>query len=255
MSRLTPDLFEPVRTARTVENVMEQILDRLRGGLLAEGDFLPSERTLADAMAVSRRTIRAAVRALVDAGVVEVLSGSSGGIRIRSIWLPEELALQSAALRADEIFEILEARRTLEPRMAQLAAARGQDDHFGAMRRSIELQWQHRDDRSRVIQMNALFHRSMWRAAANEPLEHAMKLIYRKLEIALDMTVRTPDDTVRSIEIHERTLTALMRGDPDEVDAVMDEHMSYLEEISESVLGRRRLRPLPEFLRLREPSR
>jgi DNA-binding FadR family transcriptional regulator len=248
--RAQPELFAPVTTRRTVENVVDQIVDKLNDGLLSEGQFLPSERTLAEVMGVSRRTIREAVRVLAEAGVVEVLPGSAGGIRVASMWVPAELGVKAPAVPpVDKVFEVLEARRTLEPRIAQLAAARGTDAHFAPMQRSIDLQWEHRDDRRKVIQLNALFHRMTWRAAQNETLEQAMKLIYAELEVALDMTVRTPSDTTRSIEIHERTLEALKRGEPGELADVMDEHMSYLETICEEVFGRRRVRATPDFLR------
>jgi DNA-binding FadR family transcriptional regulator len=253
-SRVAADQFRAVTTRSTVKNVVDQIIDCLRDGSLEEGEFLPSERTLAEVMTVSRRTIREAVRLLASAGVVEVLPGSAGGIRITSIWVPDELSNPPAtALAADEMFAVLEARRTLEPRVAQLAGARGTDEDFNAMHRTIDLQWQHRDDRSKISQLNAQFHRTMWRAARNETLEAAMKVIFRQLELGLDMSVRTPHDTTESIKIHERTIEALMRGNSDDITVAMDEHMSYLETISESVLGRRRIRAVPEFLQPREP--
>jgi DNA-binding FadR family transcriptional regulator len=91
----------------------------------------------------------------------------------------------------------------------------------------------------------------MWQAAGNETLESAMKLIFRQLEVAFDMTLRTSDDTEHSIEIHERTLHALMNGDAEDIAVAMDEHMVYLETICESVVGRRRWRMTPDFLRPR----
>jgi GntR family transcriptional repressor for pyruvate dehydrogenase complex len=247
--RARTDLFQPVTTRSTVRNVVDQIVENLRAELISEGEFLPSERTLASVMGVSRRTIREAIRVLAEAGVVEVLPGSAGGIRVVSIWVPDELGEDSpTAPQADRIFEVLEARRTLEPRIAQLAGVRGTDEHFEAMQRSIDLQWKHLEDRRKVGQMNARFHRLIWRAAANQTLEGAMRLIYGDLEVGFDMTIRTPSDTTKSIQIHERTLEALKRGDPDEIDEVMDEHLSYLESICESVLGRRRVREMPPFL-------
>jgi GntR family transcriptional regulator, transcriptional repressor for pyruvate dehydrogenase complex len=244
------DLFHQVTTRSTVRNVVDQILDRLKAGMINEGEFLPSERNLAEVMGVSRRTVRAAVKVLVDLGLVEVLPGSAGGVKVISIWVPDRVGDPSPAeLAADQIFSVLEARRTLEPRIAQLAAARGTDEHFAAMQRTIDLQWEHRDERDKVSQMNTRFHRLMWRAAGNETLEAAIQLVYRRLNIAFDMTLRTPADTGASIELHERTLAALTRGDPTEIDQVMDEHLAYLEDICESVLGRRRVREEPEFLR------
>jgi DNA-binding FadR family transcriptional regulator len=247
--RVGTEQFRPVTTRSTVKNVVDQIVDCLRDGAFEEGDFLPSERTLAEVMMVSRRTIREAVRVLAEAQVVEVLPGSAGGIRIASIWVPDELSTSSSAvLAADHIFAVLEARRTLEPRIAVLAGARGTDEDFRSMQRTIDLQWENRDDRVKVSQLNGRFHRTMWRAARNEVLAAAMKGIFRELELGLDMTIRTPDDTSASIEIHERTIEALMRGDANDIAVAMDEHMAHLETISESVLGRRRIRSIPDFL-------
>ena len=40
-----------------------------------------------------------------------------------------------------------------------------------------------------------------------------MRDVYLRLEPALDVAMGTPDDTRGSLEVHERTLTALRSGD------------------------------------------
>lgn len=248
--RRTPvTLFRPVRTRRTVENVVAQIVEHLKDGELDEGDALPGERQLATQMEVSRRTIRQAIGVLADAGVLSVQPGPSGGIRVRSIWLPAEIAEQGVALSPDGVIEVLEARRTIEPRVAQLAALRATDADFAAMRSAIELQRNVASDRDKLNQANALFHRAMWRSARNSALEAAMRLIWDSLEVALDMTSRTDTDHEDSLRLHEETLAALRKGKPNGVEAAMDAHLRYLEDICEDVLGRDLHRPAPVFLR------
>ena len=248
--RRTPvTLFRPVRTRRTVENVVAQIVEHLKDGELDEGDALPGERQLATQMEVSRRTIRQAIGVLADAGVLSVQPGPSGGIRVRSIWLPAEIAEQGVALSPDGVIEVLEARRTIEPRVAQLAALRATDADFAAMRSAIELQRNVASDRDKLNQANTLFHRAMWRSARNSALEAAMRLIWDSLEVALDMTSRTDTDHEDSLRLHEETLAALRKGKPNGVEAAMDAHLRYLEDICEDVLGRDLHRPAPVFLR------
>jgi len=242
-------LFEPVRTRRTVENVIDQIVEKIKAGDLEHGAALPGERQLAAQMEVSRRTIREAVNALSTAGVLEVQPGSGGGMRISSIWVPTELTKGAIALSADEVFQILEARRTVEPRIAQLAAARATDEDFDAMRSAIELQRKVSGDPKKMTQADALFHRAMWRAARNDYLERTMVMIYQGLEVALDMSDRTPSDMNESLRLHEDTLAALVGADAGDVERAMDDHLSYLEGICEDVLGRPRHRRLPAFLR------
>jgi GntR family transcriptional regulator, transcriptional repressor for pyruvate dehydrogenase complex len=56
-----------------------------------------------------------------------------------------------------------------------------------------------------------------------------MRTLFRQLEIARDMAMHIPLVPEWTIGIHERTLAALRGGDPDEVEAVMDEHLGQLE--------------------------
>ncbi|MGH3087597.1 MAG: FadR/GntR family transcriptional regulator [Rubrobacteraceae bacterium] len=255
--RFGGDLFEPVRTRRAFEDVVGQVVDRIRSGELREGDMLPGEREMAAGMQVSRPTVRLALRELADAGVIEVRQGRSGGARVRSIWIPESLLeVDSPEWRADEIFGVLEARRAIEPRIAQLAALRATQEHFDEMRRSIELETAASEtgDWRKVVQADLLFHRQMWRAAGNPHLEKMMAALSKDLIGALEMAMRTVEDRAWAVEIHERTLAVLMRGDTNETGEVMDEHMSYLEIICEDALGRKRIREVPSFLKSNYPA-
>jgi len=254
--RVPAALFTPVDNRRAFESVIGQIVDRIRSGELPEGAMLPGERALAASLQVSRPTVRLALEALAEAGVVEIGLGRTGGARVASIWIPDGLVERAGAEpRAEEIFRMLEARRTLEPRVVQLAALRATDADFDELRRCIELEASQLGNWERMVEADLRFHRQMWRMARNAELETMLVTLIGKLAIALDMAMRTATDQTTAVAIHERTLEALMRGDMEEIDAVMDEHMSYLEQICEDVLGRRRLRDVPAFLRAaRGPS-
>ena len=129
--------FAPVGPRRTFEGAVEQIADRIRLGELAEGERLPSERELAAAMAISRPTVREAVRVLADAGVLAVRPGSGGGIFVASDYVPIELLRSRSEVRLEEVAGVLEARRLLEPRVAQLAAVNAGEEDFAHLERVI----------------------------------------------------------------------------------------------------------------------
>jgi GntR family transcriptional regulator len=57
-----------LRRPSLVEQVREQLLERVQAGQLVEGDKLPNEYELADQFQVSRATVREAILALVQAG-------------------------------------------------------------------------------------------------------------------------------------------------------------------------------------------
>ena len=248
--RVDKGLFSPVRSRRTFENVVAQILEGIRSGVIHEGDVLPGERALAAQLEVSRPTVRLALASLADAGVVEAGTGRAGAARVVSMWIPEELRSGAEyAPDADEVFRLLEARRTLEPRVAQLAGSRATDEHFRRMKDSIELLRKHADDRGKAGQADILFHRILWQAAQNEKLEQMLVSLFGELEVVRDMIMRTSPEMNEAISLHEETLAALKTGDHDQIDTAMDRHLAHTEQVAEDVLGRRSHRELPDFLR------
>jgi GntR family transcriptional repressor for pyruvate dehydrogenase complex len=228
-------VFTPVQTRRTFEEAADQIAEKVRTGELRTGDRLPGERSLAAQMEISRPTLREAVKVLGDAGVLEVRRGPGGGMYVATDVVPTDLVRHSASLRLAEIAAVLEARRLLEPRVAQLAAERATDEDFDALERSIEAMrrlvdggWHQRHE-DRFLQLDVQFHLALARAAGNPTVETLMRMLFRQLEIARDMAMHVPLVPEWTIGIHERTLAALRGGEADEVEAVMDEHLGQLE--------------------------
>ncbi len=228
-------MFTPVQTRRTFEEAADQIAEKVRTGDLRTGDRLPGERSLAAQMEISRPTLREAVKVLVDAGVLEVRRGPGGGMYVATDVVPTDLVRHSASLRLAEIAAVLEARRLLEPRVAQLAAERATEEDYEALERSIEAMrrlvdggWHPRHE-DRFLQLDVQFHLALARAAGNPTVETLMRMLFRQLEIARDMAMHVPLVPEWTIGIHERTLAALRSGEPDEVEAVMDEHLGQLE--------------------------
>ncbi len=240
--------FRPVMTRRTFEEAVEQIAEAIHVGDLRVGDRLPSERELATQMQISRPTVREAIALLADAGIVSVKTGRAGGMFVVTEDVPRQLLKERSALRVSEVREVLEARRVLEPRVAQLAALYATEEDFERLQRTIDLQRQFAEDHNRSLRLDLRFHLLMARATKNSTILAMMRFLLRQLEIARDMALRGWHDADVAIAIHERTLQAIMGGDPETIDAAMDEHLSYLERIWEEESGRTRLRTTPDFL-------
>jgi DNA-binding FadR family transcriptional regulator len=247
-------VFDPVRTRRTFEEAAEQIAEKVRTGELRVGDKLPAERALAAQMEISRPTLREAARVLVDAGLLAVRRGPGGGMFVASDVVPVELVRQRSNMRLGEVASVLEARRLLEPRVAQLAAVRAADDDFAALRRSIDAMASivhagyEPADEDRFLQLDVQFHLALARASGNPTVETLMRALFRQLEIARDMAMHAPLVPEWTMGIHERTLAAVRSGDLAEVEIVMDEHLGQLERTWEQESARALIRPLPDFL-------
>src|SRR5215207_3385116 len=166
-------MFEPVRTRHTFEEAAEQIAGKVRAGELRRGDKLPPERELALLMEISRPTLREAVRVLVEAGVVEVRRGPGGGMFVAGDVVPVELVRERSSLRLEEVASVLEARRLIEPGVAQLAAERATAADLAALEHSIAAMREicargyRAEDEDRFLQLDLQFHLALARASGN----------------------------------------------------------------------------------------
>ena len=246
-------VFKPVGTRRTFEEAVEQIADRIMVGDLRVGDRLPAERALATQMQISRPTLREAIRVLTDAGVLEVKRG--GGTSIASDYVPRDVIRGRSELRVSEVTAVLEARRLLEPRVAQLAALRADEEHLEAMRqtivgqRALAAEPMFLANEDRFLQLDMQFHLLIARATQNPTLMRLMRSLMRDLEIAFDMAVHEPFEPGWTLDIHQRTLDAIAACDMELIDSVMDEHLVRVEQRWQQETGRALVRPLPDFLR------
>jgi GntR family transcriptional repressor for pyruvate dehydrogenase complex len=237
--------FEPIGPRRAFEGAVEQIAQRIRHGDLGEGDRLPSERQLAEAMRISRPTLREAVKVLAKAGVLEVHPGATGGIFVASGYVPIELLRLQSGVRLAEVAGVLEARRLLEPQVARFAAQDASEADFERMRLTIEAHKQllrsgevlEREDR--FLQLDMQFHVRMAEATGNATVVGLMRSLLRQLEIGRDLALRQPPIPEWVVDIHERTLAALRSGDEAAIAAVMDEHLGGMERAWEQETGRK----------------
>jgi DNA-binding FadR family transcriptional regulator len=77
--------FQPLKTKRTFELIVDLLKDKIFAGEYQIGDRLPPERDLADALGVGRPSVREAYRVLELLGVVEIRKGAEGGAFIKEL--------------------------------------------------------------------------------------------------------------------------------------------------------------------------
>src|SRR5579864_6824077 len=120
---------------RLYEQLAARLLDYVEVTGLRVGERLPSERDLAEALRVSRASVRQATVALEVRGTLEVRHGD--GIYLRS--MPDDPGhLMELMTRRHRLPEILEAREALETQLAALAAARRTDEDIAVMAKSLD---------------------------------------------------------------------------------------------------------------------
>ena len=78
-----PALLKPIKVKRVSDQAYEQIRDLIFRGQLKPGEQIMPERELAQALGVSRPTVREAIKQLVTMGLLEHRQGQ--GTFVRSI--------------------------------------------------------------------------------------------------------------------------------------------------------------------------
>ena len=123
-SALGEAVLRPVRGHHAFEACVEQLATAIRLGAYPWGSALPPERDLAERMGVSRATLREAMAALRQAGLVETRRGRGGGTVVtrRPGSQPRITEGEQAASRADWL-DALTFRRIVEPGACALAAS------------------------------------------------------------------------------------------------------------------------------------
>src|ERR1700679_3873445 len=128
---------EPMRLYRQIAAL---IGDRIDTGVFPVGSLLPAERDLAEQLGVSRTSVREALIALEVGGKVSIRVGH--GVRIleatpRSVAVEEMTDVAEADIGP---IQLMEARRHVELKTAELAAANRTKDNLERMRLAMEIQ-------------------------------------------------------------------------------------------------------------------
>jgi GntR family transcriptional repressor for pyruvate dehydrogenase complex len=129
VEHLTEAVLRSVRGHHAFESCVEQLGTVIRLGVFPRGSSLPPERELAPMLEVSRATLREAIAALREAGMVQTTRGRGGGtvVTLRPRTPSGRAASQVSAARRREWHDALVFRRIVEPGAAALAAQRAAD--------------------------------------------------------------------------------------------------------------------------------
>jgi DNA-binding FadR family transcriptional regulator len=252
---MNQEFADALRTPRTFEAAIEQILGGIARARLRRGDRLPKEGELARQLGISKPTLRQALRVLERSEVLDVRRGKGGGIFLVSDLLPYDVVSANVDLETENVVEILRGRRILETAVAREASATASAADIAELQRTIGLLRAGGAERKPFVRADAMFDQALAHATHNRVLVEAMRLVGRQVAPLRDMLLRDARDASHMVDVHSRQLRALRHRERDALDAVLDEHFHLLEDrFAESLgqtwdalFGEARVRPAPPF--------
>lgn len=114
-------VYRPVREGNALEDTVARLVQTIRLGVVGPGESLPPERELAALYAVSRDTVREAIKELADTGYLVRRRGRYGGTFVAD---PLPRPAEPVVVDAAELDDVLGLRRVLEAGAARAAAGR-----------------------------------------------------------------------------------------------------------------------------------
>jgi GntR family transcriptional repressor for pyruvate dehydrogenase complex len=230
--------FHRIQQARAHEYVADQIRRHIALRLIAPGESLPSERELTAMFGVGRPTIQLALRLLEHDHLVETRRGRAGGTFVsqpaEDAAVKEEL-IERTLRRRDEIEELLELRRTLEPRISALAAEARKKHDLVAMRRQL-LGMSEAVTEPDYMRYDTQFHLAVARATRNRRFASAIEEIRAELNDVISLLPESDTWHGRISGEHEAILAAVEARDPEAAEAAMDRHVASSDQGIRAVL-------------------
>ena len=227
--------FQKVTPEKLSKIVIRQVEKLILQGILRQGERLPAERELAEQLAVSRPSLRAALAELQNKGLLVSRAGS--GIYVADVlgnaFSP---ALTRLFAEHDEaVFDYIAFRRDMEALCAERAARLASDTDLKVIDAIFcKMEAAHikpvPEDEARL---DAEFHMAIIEASHNVVMLHMMRSMFQLLRegVFYNRQAMFRQRTTRAtlLDQHRAINTALQARDPEDARAAVEAHLSYVE--------------------------
>jgi len=218
-----------VSRPRLYEQLVAQLLDFIEAAQLGPGDLLPAERELAERLGVSRATLAQALVALEVLGVIDVQHGT-GAVLVYRPNVPS--VIKGLREHRSRLPEIVEARSTLEVKLAELAALRRTDQDMRAIDAAIDEMAAEVAGGSKGARGDELFHQAVTAAAHSAVLGQLMAFIAEMiLETRLE-SLGQPGRPEQSIASHRKIADAIRAQDAAAAASAMMAHIDLVSDVA-----------------------
>ncbi|MES1936527.1 transcriptional regulator NanR [Salinisphaera hydrothermalis] len=210
----------------------DQVTRQLEHDIVSEhfkpGDRLPSERALMAQFGVGRPTIREALFALEKMGLVALASGSRAQvIRPTPAVVLEGLSGVMGHLLSSVAGQhhFQEARAVFETAMARQAAGQASAEDVEALRAALAANAAAVGDEAEFKRTDIAFHRVIAAIPGNPVYTAVHDAMAQWLDDRRAVALEQPGQDRIALAAHERIFQAIERGEPEDADLAMREHL------------------------------
>ncbi len=223
--------LKPIKPKRISDQVFDQLRDLIFRGKIKPGERLMPEREMAEAMNVSRATIRTAVQRLADMGLITQRQGQGTFVRSHDDNLQNPLA-KAIEAQGISLETLLEVRLGLECNAAALAARRADENDISALTLSFKEMEKEQAYGRLGSQADSTFHMAIAYASKN-PL-HIMIMrdfydyLFHGIRENLESLYQERENIHIILKQHEKILSAIQKREPEAAFNAMKDHIQFV---------------------------
>lgn len=224
-------MFKKARPTRTFQDVVDQVQDAIVTGRIRHGEKLPPERLLKEDFAVSRGTLREALRVLEQKGLIEIRLGVGGGAFVREVETGPARESLGLLLRRRGVTtgDLAEFRKNLESDIAALAAGKATEEDLSwlkaclaGMKKALSDPF----DWKQVLELDHLVHLALGSISDNEVYKTIQSTIHENIQPYYERYVPRDYDTLAgNYEDLCLLVEAIARRDQEEARRCMRAHL------------------------------
>lgn len=198
-------------------SITAQVTNAIRDAIVT-GEYEPgkklSEAALSEQYAISRTPIREALKQLEREGLVEIIP------RVGTcVSKPTE----------KELTELFTVKEVLEGLAAGLLAESGNQKMIKEVEKAVaEMEKAvQTSDHKLYVESNNLFHKAILEGSDNSKLDYSLNLLLNQIPYSryVYLSIEVPNRLEKSLQEHQAVLAAILRGDREEAEKSMREHV------------------------------
>ncbi|MFF7128125.1 GntR family transcriptional regulator [Streptomyces sp. NPDC008240] len=206
-------VFAPVDNRARVDTVVRRIGDAIELGLLADGEQLPGESELAGQLGVSTVTLREALMALRQQGLVTTRRGRGGGSFVSLPEVPADDRLQArlGGWSTEELRDLGDHWAALSGAAARLAAQRTEPEDLNPLRRTAE-ELAHAPETAARSRLYGRFHVELAAAAQSARLTREQVALQSEVGALLCLVLGSGEYREEVADRHRAVISAVQDG-------------------------------------------